>query len=49
MYGHRFLTSGIKKIFGITLEECLDSAEAMFKEMNLEWDMEQSEKVRMFI
>ncbi len=36
----------VKKIIGLTAEECLDKAEAMFREMDLQWDLEQLAKVR---
>ena len=36
----------VKRIIGLTSEECLAKAEAMFREMNLEWDLEQLEKLR---
>jgi hypothetical protein len=35
-----------EKIIGLTPEECLKKAEAMFREMDLQWDLEQLEKVR---
>ncbi|MCU0847775.1 MAG: hypothetical protein MUD12_07790 [Spirochaetes bacterium] len=35
-----------KKIIGLYAGECLDKAETMFKEMGLEWDLEQLEKIR---
>ncbi|TFH39030.1 MAG: hypothetical protein E4G96_09610 [Chrysiogenales bacterium] len=40
---HAFATKHI----GITPEECLDRAEAMFREMGLEWDLAELEKVRL--
>ena len=36
----------LKKKTGMTPEECLNKAETMFKEMDLQWDLEQVEKVR---
>lgn len=30
-----------QKIIGLTREECLNKAETMFHEMNLQWDLEQ--------
>jgi len=35
-----------KKIIGLTPEECLDRAETMFREMDLQWDLTELEKVR---
>ena len=36
----------IKKIIGLTPEECLAKAETMFREMDLQWDLAELEKVR---
>ncbi|HPV43526.1 MAG TPA: hypothetical protein PKX40_20265 [Spirochaetota bacterium] len=30
-----------KKIIGLTPEECLERARSMFREMDLQWDLEQ--------
>jgi len=35
-----------KKIIGLTPEECLSKAEAMFREMDLQWDLAELAKVR---
>jgi len=43
---HRRLRDRVKKHIGLTPEECLNKAEAMFREMDLQWDLEQLEKVR---
>ena len=37
------------KILGLTPEECLDKAETMFREMDLQWDLEQLEKVKQYV
>ncbi len=36
----------MKKIIGLTPEECLEQAEKMFLEMELRWDLEELRKVR---
>ena len=38
--------SKYKELNGITAKEYLDKAETLFKEMDLEWDLEQLERVR---
>ncbi|MBN2079419.1 MAG: hypothetical protein JW838_10670, partial [Spirochaetes bacterium] len=35
-----------EKRLGLSPEECLDKAETMFREMGLEWDLAELEKVR---
>jgi hypothetical protein len=35
-----------KKIIGLTPAECLEKAETMFREMDLQWDIEELRKVR---
>ena len=35
-----------KRIIGLTPEECLAKAESMFREMDLQWDLAELEKVR---
>ncbi len=35
-----------QKLLGMSAEECLAKAEAMFSEMDLQWDLEHLEKVR---
>ncbi len=46
--GRRLLESGSKydKLNGITAEEYLDKARVMFEEMDLQWDLDELEKVR---
>jgi class 3 adenylate cyclase/tetratricopeptide (TPR) repeat protein len=39
--------SKYRELNGISAREYLDKAEAMFREMDLEWDLEQLERVRM--
>jgi hypothetical protein len=36
----------VKRIIGLTPEECLAKAETMFREMDLQWDLAELEKVR---
>ena len=42
----RNLLLRVKKHIGLTPEECLDRAELMFKEMDLQWDLAELAKVR---
>jgi hypothetical protein len=46
--GRRLLESKskYKELNGITATDYLERAETMFKEMDLEWDLEELEKVR---
>ena len=47
--GKRFLEphSKYKELNGIKASEYLDKAEKLFREMDLEWDLEQLERVRL--
>jgi len=44
--GLSLLRLRIKKFIGLTPEECLDKAEAMFRDMDLQWDLEQLRELR---
>ncbi len=46
--GKRFKESKskYKHLNGITADEYLDKADVLFKEMDLQWDLKQLEKVR---
>ena len=43
---NRPLRDRMNKIIGLTPEECLSKAETMFREMDLQWDLAELEKVR---
>ncbi len=43
---NRRLRERAQKLIGLTPEECLAKAEAMFREMDLQWDLAELEKVR---
>jgi len=45
--GKRFLEekSKYKELNGITAKECLEKARAMFEEMDLQWDLDELDRI----